>query len=55
MVPEVIEFRDYLPATSSGKVDRKKLNDEMIRTGARITGMDTQNAPVGHPVNEGLL
>lgn len=30
MIPEIIEFRDSLPATSSGKVDRKKLNDEMV-------------------------
>jgi amino acid adenylation domain-containing protein len=27
MVPEIIEFRDSLPATSSGKVDRQKLSD----------------------------
>lgn len=27
MTPEIIEFRDYLPATSSGKVDRKQLSD----------------------------
>ena len=30
MVPETIEFRDSLPATSSGKVDRKRLSDERI-------------------------
>jgi acyl-coenzyme A synthetase/AMP-(fatty) acid ligase len=28
MIPEIIEFRDSLPSTSSGKVDRKKLSDE---------------------------
>jgi amino acid adenylation domain-containing protein len=28
MIPEFIEFRDSLPSTSSGKVDRKKLSDE---------------------------
>jgi amino acid adenylation domain-containing protein len=27
MVPEVVEFRDTLPMTSSGKVDRKKLSE----------------------------
>jgi amino acid adenylation domain-containing protein len=27
MMPEIIELRDSLPVTSSGKVDRKKLND----------------------------
>jgi len=27
MIPEIIEFRDSLPTTSSGKVDRKKLSD----------------------------
>jgi amino acid adenylation domain-containing protein len=27
MLPEIIEFRDDLPATSSGKVDRKKLSN----------------------------
>ena len=26
MIPEIIEFRDSLPATSSGKIDRKKLS-----------------------------
>jgi acyl-coenzyme A synthetase/AMP-(fatty) acid ligase len=30
MVPEVVEFRDSLPATSSGKVDRKRLTDESV-------------------------
>ena len=29
MVPEIIEFRDALPSTSSGKVDRKLLSDQM--------------------------
>jgi acyl-CoA synthetase (AMP-forming)/AMP-acid ligase II len=29
-VPEVVEFRDSLPATSSGKVDRKRLTDESV-------------------------
>jgi amino acid adenylation domain-containing protein len=28
MIPEIIEFRDSLPTTSSGKVDRKKLSDK---------------------------
>ena len=27
MIPEIIEFRDSLPMTSSGKVDRKKLSE----------------------------
>jgi len=27
MIPEIIEFRDSLPMTSSGKVDRKKLGE----------------------------
>jgi len=27
MIPEIIEFRDSLPSTSSGKVDRKQLSD----------------------------
>lgn len=27
MIPEILEFRDSLPTTSSGKVDRKKLSD----------------------------
>ena len=27
MLPEIIEFRDSLPATSSGKVDRKMLSE----------------------------
>jgi acyl-CoA synthetase (AMP-forming)/AMP-acid ligase II len=26
MIPEIIEFRDSLPMTSSGKVDRKNLS-----------------------------
>jgi acyl-CoA synthetase (AMP-forming)/AMP-acid ligase II len=26
MLPEIVEFRDSLPTTSSGKVDRKKLS-----------------------------
>jgi len=30
MVPETIEFRDLLPTTFSGKVDRKRLSDESI-------------------------
>ena len=29
MIPEIIEFRDSLPATSSGKVDRKELSTQM--------------------------
>jgi len=29
MMPEMIEIRDCLPSTSSGKIDRKKLSDEM--------------------------
>ena len=27
MIPEIVEFRDSLPTTSSGKVDRKKLSE----------------------------
>jgi amino acid adenylation domain-containing protein len=29
MIPEIVEFRDSLPTTSSGKVDRKKLSDQV--------------------------
>jgi len=32
MIPEIVEFRDSLPATSSGKVDRKKLSDLDIKS-----------------------
>jgi len=28
MIPEIVEFRDSLPTTSSGKVDRKKLSEQ---------------------------
>lgn len=35
MIPETLEFRDLLPTTSSGKVDRKRLNEEVT---AKITG-----------------
>jgi amino acid adenylation domain-containing protein len=31
MIPEAIEFRDSLPATSSGKVDRKELGSIMMK------------------------
>jgi amino acid adenylation domain-containing protein len=31
MIPETIEFRDSLPATSSGKVDRKELSEFMMK------------------------
>jgi amino acid adenylation domain-containing protein len=31
MIPEIIEFRDSLPATSSGKVDRKELGALMVQ------------------------
>jgi acyl-coenzyme A synthetase/AMP-(fatty) acid ligase len=37
MIPEIIEFRDSLPATSSGKVDRKKLSE--VYEGASLTVM----------------
>jgi amino acid adenylation domain-containing protein len=30
MLPEVIEFRKYLPETSTGKIDRKKVSAEFI-------------------------
>jgi amino acid adenylation domain-containing protein len=30
MVPEIIEFRDSLPMTSSGKIDRKSLTNEAL-------------------------
>ena len=30
MIPEIVEFRDDLPATSSGKVDRNMLSSEMV-------------------------
>jgi len=32
MIPEIVEFRDSLPSTSSGKVDRKKLGDLDIKS-----------------------
>ena len=41
MIPEIVEFRDSLPTTSSGKVDRKKLSDlnEIVsRSGNLATG-----------------
>lgn len=31
MIPEIIEFHDSLPMTSSGKIDRKKLMEDMNR------------------------
>ena len=31
MIPEIVEFRDSLPKTSSGKVDRKKLSESVGR------------------------
>jgi acyl-coenzyme A synthetase/AMP-(fatty) acid ligase len=31
MIPETIEFRDCLPATSSGKIDRKELSSVMMK------------------------
>ncbi len=30
MIPEMIEFRDSLPMTSSGKIDRKKLSEVIV-------------------------
>jgi amino acid adenylation domain-containing protein len=30
MIPEIMEFRDSLPMTSSGKIDRKKLSEEIV-------------------------
>ena len=35
MIPEIIEFRDSLPMTSSGKVDRKNLNGVLSKMVAR--------------------
>lgn len=32
MIPEIMEFRDSLPMTSSGKIDRKKLREEAVAT-----------------------
>lgn len=32
MIPEIMEFRDFLPMTSSGKVDRKKLGGLIVTT-----------------------
>lgn len=32
MVPEIMEFRESLPMTSTGKVDRKKLRGESVHT-----------------------
>ena len=41
MIPESIEFRDSLPTTSSGKVDRKKLSDsEEIACHSKNAGME---------------
>jgi acyl-CoA synthetase (AMP-forming)/AMP-acid ligase II len=38
MIPEIIEFRDSLPTTSSGKVDRKKLSElnEMVSRSGNV-------------------
>jgi acyl-coenzyme A synthetase/AMP-(fatty) acid ligase len=36
MIPEIIEFRDELPTTSSGKIDRQMLRD--LREGTRLPG-----------------
>jgi amino acid adenylation domain-containing protein len=36
MVPEMVEFRDMLPTTSSGKVDRKQLSEAVETTASCI-------------------
>jgi acyl-CoA synthetase (AMP-forming)/AMP-acid ligase II len=41
MVPEIVELRDSLPTTSSGKVDRKKLA-ETARTAAPSLRVDSE-------------
>lgn len=33
MIPEIVEFRESLPKTSTGKVDRKKLSEGIARSG----------------------
>jgi len=41
MIPESVEFRDSLPTTSSGKVDRKKLSDSAgIASRSKNAGME---------------
>jgi amino acid adenylation domain-containing protein len=41
MIPESVEFRDSLPTTSSGKVDRKKLSDSAgIASRSQNAGME---------------
>ena len=49
MIPEIIEFHDALPMTSSGKVDRKKLTEQMgqIKPG----GLMRDEPLVGSTVN----
>lgn len=57
MIPEIIEFHDTLPMTSSGKIDRKKLLEEMdgLQPGCQPTSFYPQSknpnltAPGGSP------
>ncbi|MBI5195501.1 MAG: hypothetical protein HZA10_04170 [Nitrospirae bacterium] len=30
IIPKIISFTDYLPRTSTGKIDRKKLESESV-------------------------
>jgi amino acid adenylation domain-containing protein len=38
MIPEIIEFRDSLPMTSSGKVDRKSLSESLNKIVSSLKG-----------------
>ncbi len=42
MIPELIEFRDSLPKTSTGKVDRVQLTQESVRAAQPVTEVVTQ-------------
>lgn len=47
MIPEIIDFRDSLPMTSSGKIDRKKLAESMVkRIAIKLLGNITNSDPV---------
>ena len=43
MIPEIVEFRDSMPVTSSGKIDRKQLGDILANTHVEeIGGRNTE-------------
>ena len=43
MIPEIVEFRDSMPVTSSGKIDRKQLGDILVNTHVEeIGGRNTE-------------